>query len=170
MRPTVLIADDHQMFAEALRSILSPAFEVVGIASNGRELTEMAAQHKPEIIVTDLSMPLLNGLDALANLTKSGLRSKFIVLTMHADVGVAVEAFRSGASGLVLKTAGSGELLEAVKTVYKGGCYLSPKFPCDLVALLAEAARRPASDRGPQLTPPSGKSCNSWPKANHLKK
>ncbi len=153
MRPSILIADDHQMFAEAIRSLLSPTYDVVGIASNGRELTEMALQHKPTLVVTDLSMPLLNGLDAIAALSKTGLRSKFIIVTMHADVGVAVEVFRSGASALVMKTAGGDELKEAVQTVNRGGHYLSPKFPCDLVTVLAEAARRPASDRSSQITP-----------------
>jgi DNA-binding NarL/FixJ family response regulator len=153
MRPSVLIADDHQMFAEAIRSLLSPTYDVVGIASNGRELTEMALQHKPNLVVTDLSMPMLNGLDAIAALSKAGLRSKFIIVTMHADVSVAVEVFRSGASALVMKTAGGDELKEAVQTVNRGGHYLSPKFPCDLVTVLAEAARRPASERSSQITP-----------------
>ncbi len=153
MRPSVLIADDHQMFAEALRSLLSPAYDVVGIAANGREMTDMAMQHKPDLVVTDISMPLLNGLDAITTLTKLGLRSKFIIVTMNADVSVAIEAFRSGASALVMKTANSEELKEAVQIVHRGGCYLSPKFSCDLVTVLAEAARRPASDRTSRITP-----------------
>jgi DNA-binding NarL/FixJ family response regulator len=153
MRPSVLIADDHPMFAEALRDLLSPAYDVVGIAANGRELTEMAVKHKPNLVVTDLSMPLLNGLNAITTLTRMGLRSKFIIVTMHADVSVAVEAFRSGTSALVMKSATADELKEAMRVVSAGGCYLSPKFPSDLVTLLAEAARRPAADRTSQITP-----------------
>jgi DNA-binding NarL/FixJ family response regulator len=152
MRPTLLIADDHQLFAESLRSLLSPVYDVVGIATNGRELTELAIQLKPTLILTDLSMPLLNGLDAVQNLTAMGLRSKFIVLTMHVDMSLAVLVFRAGASAFVLKTANGEELKEALQIVYRGGHYLSPQFPCDLVTVLAEAARRPASDRAPQLT------------------
>ena len=152
MRPSVLIADDHQLLAQALRSVLSPSYEIAGIASNGRELTELAARLKPDLIVTDLYMPLLNGLDAVQILIKAGLRSKFIFLTMHPDVSLAVEAFRSGASAFVLKTASPDQFLEALRVVYRGGCYLSPEFPCDLVTLLAEAARRPTTDRRPQLT------------------
>ncbi len=153
MRPSVLIADDHQMFAEALRSLLSPTCDVVGIASNGRELTTMAEAHKPNLIVTDLSMPELNGLDALRALTKLGIRSRVIIVTMHADVGLAVEAFRCGVAGIVMKTAGGQELNEAVQVVHRGGFYLSPSFPGDLVTILAEAARRPDADRSPHITP-----------------
>jgi DNA-binding NarL/FixJ family response regulator len=152
MKPTVLIADDHQLFAESLRSLLSPTYDVVGIATNGRELTELAMRFKPDLTVTDLSMPVLNGLDAVQNLTAMGLRSKFVILTMHADISLAVLVFRAGASAFVLKTASGDELKAAIATAHRGGCYLSPQFPCDLVTVLAEAARRPMSDKGPQLT------------------
>ncbi len=153
MHPSVLIADDHQMFSEALNTLLRPNYDIVGTASNGREMAELATKHKPQVIITDLSMPQMNGLDALISLTKAGMKSKFIILTMHADISLAVEVFRAGASALVLKTSGGDELREALKVVLRGGCYLSPHFPCDLVTLLAEAARRPSSDRGPQITP-----------------
>jgi len=87
-------------------------------------------------------MPVLNGLDAVQNLTAMGLRSKFVVLTMHADVSLAVLVFRAGASAFVLKTATGDELKEAIGIAHRGGYYLSPQFPCDLVTVLAEAARR----------------------------
>ena len=153
MRPTLLIADDHQLFAESLRSMLGPAYQVLGIAANGKELTELAVKLKPDLVLTDLSMPLLNGLDAMQALVGRGLRTKFIVLTMHADVSLAILVFRAGASAFVLKTASSGELKEALKVVQSGGCYLSPQFPSNLVSVLAEAARRPLVDKVPQLTP-----------------
>jgi DNA-binding NarL/FixJ family response regulator len=153
MRPTLLIADDHQLFAESLRSLLGPTYDVVGIASNGKELVELATKLKPNLVMTDLSMPLLNGLDAVQALTGAGLRSKFIVLTMHTDISLAVLVFRAGASAFVLKTASGDELKEALSVVYGGGCYLSPQFPSDLVSVLAEAARRPLVDKAPQLTP-----------------
>jgi DNA-binding NarL/FixJ family response regulator len=104
------------------------------------------------VILTDVSMPLLNGLDAVQFLTGMGLRTKFIVLTMHADISLAVRVFRAGASAFVLKSASSDELKEAIKVVQGGGCYLSPQFPSDLVSVLAEAARRPPVDKAPQLT------------------
>ena len=152
MRPTILIADDHQLFAESLCSLLSSSFDLVGIATNGRELIELAARLKPTLILTDISMPQLNGLDAMQNLRAMGLRSKFVVLTMHTGMSLAVMVFRAGASGFVLKTASGEELKQALHVVYRGGLYLSSQFPCDLVTVLAEAARRPASDRTPQLT------------------
>src|SRR5271165_7463529 len=126
MRTTVLIADDHQLFAESLRSLIGDTYEIVGIAANGKELIEMAMRHKPTLILTDLSMPMLNGLDAMHTLTGMGLRSKFIVLTMHVDLSLAVLVFRAGASAFVLKTANGEELKEALQVVYRGGHYLSP--------------------------------------------
>ncbi len=152
MRPTLLIADDHQLFAESLRALLEPSYDIVGIAKNGRELTDLALQFKPDLVLTDLAMPQLNGMDAIQSLTEKGLRSKFIVLTMHEDMSLAVLVFRAGASGFLLKSAHSEELLEALRIVQRGGHYLSSQFSCDLITVLAEAARRPAVDRAPQLT------------------
>jgi DNA-binding NarL/FixJ family response regulator len=153
MRPTILIADDHQLLAESLRALLSPSYDIVGVATNGKELMEMALSHKPNLVLTDLSMPLLNGLDAVQSLVGMGLRSKFIFLTMHVDISLAVLVFRAGASAFVLKTASTDELKRAVEVVLGGGCYLSPQFPTDLVSVLAEAARRPLVAKAPQLTP-----------------
>lgn len=153
MRARVLIADDHLLFVESLRPVLSESHDVVGIATNGKELVEMAERFKPNLILTDLSMPLLNGLDAVRTLSEKGLRCKFIILTMHVDLSLAVLVFRAGASAFVLKTSSRDELKKAIQVVLGGGCYLSPEFPSDLVSVLAEAARRPSSDQAPQLTP-----------------
>ncbi len=143
MRTTILIADDHRLYAEALRSMLSPAYETVGVATNGEKLTELAIRFNPDLIVTDHSMPVLNGLKAVHALARMGLHSKFIILTAHRDVGLAVEAFRLGAFAFLLKTASCDEFTKALAVVQGGGCYLSVQFPCDLVAVLAEAACRP---------------------------
>ncbi|MGA8744042.1 MAG: response regulator transcription factor [Terracidiphilus sp.] len=154
MRPTVLIADDQQLLAESLRSLLTPFYNVVGIATNGKELIDMATQYKPTLVLTDLSMPQMNGLDAIHTLIGMGVRSKFVFLTMHVDISLAVLVFRAGASAFVLKSASSDDLKEAINVVLGGGCYLSPQFPSDLVSVLAEAARRPMVDLAtPQLTP-----------------
>ncbi|MGA7244082.1 MAG: response regulator transcription factor [Terracidiphilus sp.] len=154
MRPTVLIADDQQLLGESLRSLLSPFYNIVGIATNGKELIDMAVQYKPTLVLTDLSMPQMNGLDAIHTLIGMGVRSKFIFLTMHVDISLAVLVFRAGASAFVLKSASSDDLKEAINVVLGGGCYLSPQFPSDLVSVLAEAARRPMVDLAtPQLTP-----------------
>lgn len=152
MGPTVLIADDHRMFAESLRCLLEGSFDVVGIATNGRELSDLAMELKPSLILTDLSMPLLNGLDAIQGLRDKGLRSKFIVLTMHAEVSLAVLVFRAGASAFLLKSAPGDELKEALRIVHSGGYYLSSQVNCDLLTVLAEAARRPSIEQGPQIT------------------
>lgn len=151
MRNRVLIADDHRIFAEALGKLLAPSYDVVGLAANGRELVSMAQELNPEIIVLDISMPLLNGMEALRLLRGTGVRGKLIVLTMHADVSLAVEAFRSGASAFVLKQAAAEELNAAIAAASRGKHYLSSAFPVDLVSLLVEAVRRP-HQQGPRLT------------------
>ena len=144
MPPTILIADDHRLYADALRAMLRPTYEIVAIAANGQELSELALQFEPDLIVTDHSVPRLNGLSAVRALSRRGLHSKFIILTMHRDVSLAVEAFRLGAAAFVLKTASRTEFMEALSVVQGGGCYLSSQFSCDLITVLAEAARRPA--------------------------
>ncbi len=143
MRPTVLIADGHRLYADALSAMLSPAYEIVGIGTNGRELTELAVRFEPDLIVTGISMPVLNGLEAVRALATTGLHSKVIVLTMHRDVSLAVEAFRSGASAFVLKTATLEEFRKALQVVRGGGSYLSSQLPSDLAIVLAEAASYP---------------------------
>ncbi len=150
--PSILIADDHQLLAESLRSLLGATYQVVGVATNGRELVDLAVKHKPNMILSDVSMPIMNGLDALTAVKKMGLHTKFLLMSMHFDLSIAIEVFRSGGSAFVMKTATGEELKEALQTVYRGGYYLSPQFPCDLVTLLAEAARRPSPEHGPKLT------------------
>lgn len=151
VRPSVLIADDHRLYADGLSAMLSPAYEVVGIASNGWELIASAMKYKPNLIVTDLSMPQLNGLDAMQALKEQGLQSKFLVLTMHEDMGLAVLSFRLGASAFLLKTGRSGELKDAMEAVLRGECYLSPQAPHSLEDILAEAARNSSTIRPAEL-------------------
>jgi DNA-binding NarL/FixJ family response regulator len=151
MRARILLADDHRVLTEGLTRLLSQNFDIVATAHTGHELVNLAKEHRPDVIVTDVSMPLLNGLDALRMLRKAGMRSKFVILTMHMDVSLAVEAFRSGASAYVLKLAAGEEIRSAVDAAMSGRTYLSPNFPVDLVSVLAEAARRPLTE-GPGLT------------------
>lgn len=143
MRPRLLLADDQRVFTEALAALLSSEYEVVGAALTGHELTILAREHKPDVILAELAMPLLNTLDAFQMLRAEGLKSKFVVLTSYLDVGLAIEAFRAGVSAYVLKTAGKKELLAALETALQGRMYLSTAFPVDLLTLLADAARRP---------------------------
>lgn len=151
MRNRILIADDHRVLAEALSTLLSASYDVIGIAANGRELITLARELNPEVIVLDISMPLLNGMEALRMLRSTGVRGKFVILTMHTDVSLASEAFRCGASAYVLKQSAAEELNAAIAAALRGRHYLSAAFPIDLVSLLAEAVRRP-NQQGPHLT------------------
>lgn len=151
MRVRIVLADDHRVFMEGLSKLLATDCEILRMVTNGRELVAAANELAPELIIADLSMPLLNGMEALRVLRRSGIRSKFIVLTMHADVSVAAEAFRSGAAAYVLKESSADEIKTAIAAVLRGRTYLSASFPVDLVTLLAEAVRRPSNGE-PKLT------------------
>ena len=152
MRPRILIADDHQMFADSLHALLGQTYDVVGLVKDGRELIDKAIQHKPDVILTDLAMPHITGLDAIPAIRQKGVKSKFIVMTMHEDLSLAVLVFRAGASAFLLKTARGDELKKAMETVLRGGYYLSRECSSDLLTVMAEAARHPASEKGAQLT------------------
>jgi DNA-binding NarL/FixJ family response regulator len=125
-RPRVLLADDHQMLAEALKSVVEPRCEVVGTVSDGRALLEAASRLQPDIIVLDIGMPQLNGLDAGRQLKHSLPKVKFIFMTMHEDPYLVGEAFRAGGSAFLLKEAAVSELTEAIDRVLNGGTYITP--------------------------------------------
>lgn len=125
-RPRVLLADDHLIVAEGLRSLLEPEFELVGIVEDGRALLDAANKLRPEVIVADISMPLLNGIDAVRQLRKFNKDIKVIFLTMHADVSYASSAIEAGAQGYVLKHSAPSELNEAIRSALKGRTYVTP--------------------------------------------
>jgi DNA-binding NarL/FixJ family response regulator len=144
MRKTkVLLAEDHIIVAEGLKSILEDEFDLLGIVADGRALVEAARQLKPDVIVADISMPLLNGLDAARQIKKEGLPVKIIFLTMHAEVPLATEAFRSGASGYLLKQSASQELITAIHEVMKGHSYVTPLITKDVLTFLMDVGREP---------------------------
>lgn len=151
MRIRMLLADDHKIFTEALSRMLAPNYEIIGTASNGRELITLARELNPDVIVMDVSMPLLNGMEVIRVLKRTAVRAKFVILTMHTDVSLAAEAFRCGASAFVLKQAAGDELNAAIVTALRGRHYLSSAFPVDLVTLLAEAVRH-HREEGPKIT------------------
>ncbi|MGD8375068.1 MAG: response regulator transcription factor [Acidobacteriota bacterium] len=132
-RPRVLLADDHKIVLEGLRSLLEPQFDLVGTAKDGRELLEAAVKLDPDVIVVDISMPLLNGIEAIRKLKKDGCRARVIFLTMHADVTYAIRAFEAGASGFVLKHSASTELVEAIREALEGRSYLTSIIPREAV-------------------------------------
>jgi DNA-binding NarL/FixJ family response regulator len=121
-----LLADDHQMLLDALKKILEARCEVVGTVGDGRALLEAAAKLQPEIIVLDIAMPRLNGLDAARHLKRTMPKVKLIFMTMNEDPDLVGEAFRAGASGFLLKQAAAFELTEAIDKVLKGGSYVTP--------------------------------------------
>jgi DNA-binding NarL/FixJ family response regulator len=114
-RSRILMADDHRMVAEGLRGVLEPTYELVDIVADGRQLVEAAQRLQPDVIVADISMPQLNGLDAVVQMRRDGCQAKIVFLTMHCDALYAVRAMRAGASAYVLKQSASTELLTAIR-------------------------------------------------------
>jgi DNA-binding NarL/FixJ family response regulator len=141
-KPRVLLADDHKIVLEGLRGLLSEEFDLVGEAANGQQLIERARELTPDVIVADVSMPLLNGVDAIRKMREEGGRAKVVFLTMHPDVVYATRALDAGASGYVLKHSASDELVEAIKLALRGGTYLSPQVRNPAVTELMDESRR----------------------------
>ncbi|TDI43658.1 MAG: response regulator transcription factor [Acidobacteria bacterium] len=129
----VLLADDHTIVAEGLVSLLEQDFELVGRVDNGRDLLKKAEELSPDVIVTDISMPLLNGIEALRQLKKTKPDVRVVFLTVHADVSYITEAFRAGAAGYVLKQSAAEELRSAIKAVHEGRTYLTPLITKDFL-------------------------------------
>jgi len=125
-RTRLIIADDHVMFAQGLESLLHDEFELLGTAGNGEELVEATLRLEPDVILVDISMPVLNGFDAVRRIKASGSDTRIIFLTMHDDATLLSEAFRCGASGYILKQAAGEELVNAIKEVAHGNNYVSP--------------------------------------------
>jgi DNA-binding NarL/FixJ family response regulator len=150
-RATVLLADDHLLVAEGLVFLLQQDFDVVGCVGDGRQLIEAAKRLKPAVIVTDISMPLLNGLDAVRQLRLEGVQSKIVILTQHRETQFAIEAFRAGVSGYVTKQSVGDELVTAVQEALSGRAYLTRFVSEDLNSVLL-AARQKGWTEGARLT------------------
>lgn len=149
-KPTVIIADDHTMIVEALRKLLEPRYQIIATVPDGRLLLETAPPLRPDIVVLDVGMPLLNGLAAGQRLKEILPRTKLIYLTMNQDGDVASEALRNGASGYLLKTSAASELLRAIDEALKGGSYVTPQIE----RLLTESfIRSPKPELEKKLTP-----------------
>jgi DNA-binding NarL/FixJ family response regulator len=144
-RPRVLIADDHLMVAEALKSLLSAEFDLVGVVADGRALVEAAGTLRPDVIVADVSMPQLNGIDALLELRQGGDRVPVVFLTMHRDVTFARRALDAGASGFVLKHSAPVELIVALRAALAGKIYLTPQIAEDIRETLQQGPQRPGN-------------------------
>ena len=126
--PRIMLADDHTILLEAFRKLLEPLFEIVGMVSDGRALLDAAPNLKPDVIVVDVGMPLLNGLEAGLRLKEMMPSTKIIFLTMNDDPDLAMNAMRSGASGYLLKRSAAAELINAIHLSLKGKSYVTPQI------------------------------------------
>lgn len=149
-KPRILLADDHTLVAEAFSRLLEPQFEVVGTAADGRVLLEKAVKLQPDVILLDLSMPLLNGFEAGERLKKLVPHAKLIVLTMNEDTEVAADVLRRWASGFLLKKSASAELAKAIQQVLKGKTFVTSQMT---QSLLDKFVRDPDARHAKSLTP-----------------
>ena len=127
-RTTILLADDHALFCAALKKLLEPEYEVIGCVGDGHSLVKTALALRPDLVLVDVTMPLLNGVDAGRELKKLMPRVKLIYLTMNPDPEVATEALKIGASGYLLKESSEEELLQAVRNALRGTTYVTPQI------------------------------------------
>ncbi|RLE22084.1 MAG: DNA-binding response regulator [Acidobacteria bacterium] len=150
-RVRVLIADDHVLLLDAFERLLEPEFEVVGKATNGRELVKLALELQPEVIVGDMSMPELNGLEAARQVLSKRPETRIVLLTVHEDEVLAADALRAGVAGFVVKRSAAGELQRAIHDVLAGKTYLTPLVAGgDVESLAEQRIRQSPVDR---LTP-----------------
>ena len=148
--PRVLLADDHNLLLGAFAKLLSDECEIVGTVSDGRALVEAAQRLKPDVIVLDVAMPLLNGLDAGRQIKQAQKGIKLVFVTMNEDPDIAAEAFRAGASAYLLKRSAASELLVAIREVMKGRSYVTPLVTEGMVGSLMNAERKPSHELTPR--------------------
>src|SRR5580698_4578738 len=146
MRHTIILADDHEIILDGLRRIMEPEFEILGTSMNGRDLVADVDKLKPEVAVADISMPLLNGLDALRQCKSANSRTRFVFLTASPDVALATQAFRLGASGYVLKHAAAEELVVAMREALAGRTYITPRIANEVLQNLMSHPDNDAKD------------------------
>jgi DNA-binding NarL/FixJ family response regulator len=133
----LLLADDHRIFAEALANYLRDECELVGIVEDGIKLIDAARKLRPDVVITDISMPVLSGMEAMRRLRQLGIQAKIIFLTMYSDAGLASEAVLAGASGYLPKNSAGEELLSAIREVMAGRIYVSPEIAGDVITSMA---------------------------------
>lgn len=143
IRPRVLLADDHRIVAEGLKSLLREEFELVGFVEDGRALVEAADRLRPDVIVADVGMPHLNGIDALAMLKRANPSVKVVFLTMHTEVAYARRAVEQGAMGYVLKHAAATELITAIRAALNGQTYITPVLAGSLFQAIQRSQAEP---------------------------
>jgi DNA-binding NarL/FixJ family response regulator len=148
----VLLADDHRLVAEGLKSLLSTEFELVDVVEDGRAMIEAARKLRPDVIVADITMPHLNGIDALVRLKRDDIQIPVVFLTMHAEVAYARRALEGGAAGFVLKHSAPAELITAVRAALNGKTYVSPAVAGEVLRVINQKPEK-ADDPVASLTP-----------------
>lgn len=151
-RPRVLLADDHRVVAEGLSRLLAEDFELVGMVEDGRALVAAAKKLQPDVIVADISMPQLNGIDAMAHLMKDNARVKVVFLTMHQDPAYARRALDAGAAGFVVKHSAPAELVMAIHAALKGQTFITPALASEVMRQ-AQHGSRETEEPAKLLTP-----------------
>jgi DNA-binding NarL/FixJ family response regulator len=151
-RARVLLADDHVLVAEALKSLLADDFDLVGVVADGEAMVEATKRLRPDVVVADVTMPRLNGVDALVRLRQDGNRVPVVFLTMHRDVTFARRALESGAAGFVLKHSAPTELIAALHAALEGKTYLTPQLAGEVLASMKQSPQEIA-DPVTSLTP-----------------
>jgi DNA-binding NarL/FixJ family response regulator len=141
MKVRVILADDHTLFLEGLKKLLEPSCWVIGTATDGQQLISVVEKQRPEVVVTDINMPRLNGLEACERLLKQLPQTRIVVVTVDEDLGTAEEAIRRGASGYVLKKSATSELVKAIHTVMAGRVYVTPAITRDPVQVFVARAK-----------------------------
>jgi DNA-binding NarL/FixJ family response regulator len=151
-RPRILLADDHRMVAEGLKSLLAAEFELLGVVEDGRALVEAAKKLRPDVIVADITMPHLNGIDALAQLKKDNPNIRVVFLTMHQDAVYARRALEAGASGYVLKHSAPAELVMAIGAALEGRTFITPSLTGEVLQAMKHDPKK-TKDPVASLTP-----------------
>lgn len=146
-RTRVLLADDHPLTLEGLRAFLEPHLESVGTVTDGRALVDAALRLKPDLIILDITMPLLNGIDAAVQIKKSLPGVKLLFVTMHVNPAYLEAALNAGATGYVLKSAAREELLDAIKSVLNGRIYVTPTLSSEHLERFTDPSRAAATLR-----------------------
>jgi DNA-binding NarL/FixJ family response regulator len=151
-RPRILLADDHRMMAEGLSSLLAAEFELSGVVEDGRALVEAAKKLRPDVIVADITMPHLNGIDAMAQLKKDSPNVRVVFLTMHQDAVYARRALEAGASGYVLKHSAPAELVMAIRAALEGKTFITPSLTGEVLQAMKRDPKK-VKDPVASLTP-----------------
>jgi DNA-binding NarL/FixJ family response regulator len=152
-KPRLLLADDHELLLDGLRKILEPDFELIGAVGDGRAAVAAYEGMRPDLLLLDIALPLLNGIEAARQVRRNSPDARILFVTMQTDRIYVEEAFRAGAAGYVLKQAAATELVEAIRTVLRGRTYISPLVAERIGVPAFELSRNPSSLFGGQLTP-----------------